>query len=47
MLVKELPNANLIEASSILELRITPERLTDEIVDFVDGCWGRRLKSAA
>jgi|SRR5215218_2674743 len=47
MLVQEMPNARLIEASSILELRITPERLTDEIVGFIGSCWGRRLKSAA
>ena len=36
MLVRELPNARLIEASSILELRLTPERLTSEIVAFVE-----------
>jgi pimeloyl-ACP methyl ester carboxylesterase len=47
MLLREMPNAKLIEASSIVELRITPGRLTDEIVQFVDGCWGRRLKRAA
>jgi pimeloyl-ACP methyl ester carboxylesterase len=40
MLVKELPDARLVEASSILELRLSPERLTGEIVDFIDGCWG-------
>ena len=28
MLVRELPDARLLEASSILELRLTPERLT-------------------
>ena len=39
MLVRELPNARLVEASSILELRLTPERLTDEIADFVHECW--------
>ena len=32
MLVRELPNARLVQASSILELRLTPERLTGEIV---------------
>jgi len=42
MLVGELPNARLIEASSILELRVSPERLTGEIVEFIDGCWGGR-----
>jgi pimeloyl-ACP methyl ester carboxylesterase len=39
MLVRELPNARLVEASSILELRLTPERLTEEIASFVDECW--------
>jgi pimeloyl-ACP methyl ester carboxylesterase len=42
MLVGELPNSQLIEASSILELRLSPERLTGEIVEFIDGCWGGR-----
>jgi pimeloyl-ACP methyl ester carboxylesterase len=39
MLVKELPNAQLVEASSILELRLSPERLTGEIVRFAAECW--------
>jgi hypothetical protein len=39
MLVRELPNARLVEASSILELRLTPERLTGEISEFVRECW--------
>ncbi|HEX2071041.1 MAG TPA: alpha/beta hydrolase [Thermoleophilaceae bacterium] len=39
MLVHELPNATIVEASSIVELRITPERLTGEIASFVDRCW--------
>jgi pimeloyl-ACP methyl ester carboxylesterase len=39
MLVRELPEARLVEASSILELRLTPERLTNEIVRFVDHCF--------
>jgi pimeloyl-ACP methyl ester carboxylesterase len=39
MLVRELPDARLVEASSILELRLTPERLTGEIVEFVEGCF--------
>jgi pimeloyl-ACP methyl ester carboxylesterase len=39
MLVRELPNARLIEASSILELRLTPERLTSEILAFVERCF--------
>lgn len=39
MLVHELPNATIVEASSIVELRTSPERLTGEIASFVDGCW--------
>jgi pimeloyl-ACP methyl ester carboxylesterase len=39
MLVRELPHARLVEASSILELRLSPERLTVEIVRFIDECW--------
>jgi hypothetical protein len=39
MLVRELPQAQLVEASSIFELRLTPERLTGEIAGFVDDCW--------
>ena len=46
MLVRELANARLIEASSILELRTAPERLTGEIVGFIDECWGGRAHSA-
>jgi pimeloyl-ACP methyl ester carboxylesterase len=41
-LADELPNARLLEASSILELRIAPERLTNEIADFIDDCWKPR-----
>jgi pimeloyl-ACP methyl ester carboxylesterase len=46
MLVRELPNARLIEASSILELRLTPERLTSEIVAFVERCFKPARTSA-
>jgi pimeloyl-ACP methyl ester carboxylesterase len=54
MLVRELPNARLLQASSVLELRLTPERLTGEIVGFVErsfkpkpGGGGRRRTGAA
>jgi pimeloyl-ACP methyl ester carboxylesterase len=40
MLADELPNARLIEANSMFELRARPSRLTTEIVGFVDDCWG-------
>jgi pimeloyl-ACP methyl ester carboxylesterase len=39
MLVREMPNARLVQASSILELRLTPERLTNEIAVFADECF--------
>jgi hypothetical protein len=39
MLVREMQNARLVQASSILELRLTPERLTAEIVRFVEECF--------
>src|SRR5215217_7713177 len=39
MLVDELPNARLLQASSMLELRLSPERLTGEIAEFLDECW--------
>ena len=40
MLAAELPNARLIDANSVLELRVSPERLTKKIAAFVDECWG-------
>jgi pimeloyl-ACP methyl ester carboxylesterase len=46
-LVEELPNATLVEAGSILELRLTPERLTAEIADFLDTCWEPRRRGAS
>ena len=39
MLADELPNGRLLEASSFVELRLTPDRLTDEIGAFLDACW--------
>jgi pimeloyl-ACP methyl ester carboxylesterase len=47
MLVRELPNARLVQASSILELRLTPERLTSEIVEFVGDCFKPARASGA
>jgi pimeloyl-ACP methyl ester carboxylesterase len=47
MLVRELPNARLIQASSILELRLTPERLTNEIVEFIERCFKPAPKTGA
>jgi pimeloyl-ACP methyl ester carboxylesterase len=42
MLSDELPNARLLEANSIVELRLAPERLTGEIAAFLDECWKPR-----
>jgi pimeloyl-ACP methyl ester carboxylesterase len=47
MLVDELPGGRLLEADSILELRIAPDRLTDEIGEFIDDCWKPRAAARA
>ncbi|HEY8581976.1 MAG TPA: alpha/beta fold hydrolase [Capillimicrobium sp.] len=47
MLVGELPNARLLRASTILELRLSPERLTGEIAEFLDECWRPRRAGGA
>jgi len=39
MLANELPNARLIDANSIIELRTRPKRLTGKIAKFVTDCW--------
>jgi hypothetical protein len=46
MLVRELRNGRLIEANSILELRLAPGRLTGEIARFLDECWRRPADAA-
>jgi pimeloyl-ACP methyl ester carboxylesterase len=46
MLADELPNSRLIEADSIIELRVSPERLTGEIAGFLDECWKPRRRAA-
>jgi pimeloyl-ACP methyl ester carboxylesterase len=55
MLVREMRHSRMVEASSILELRLKPERLTGEISRFLDECWrepvsasrSRRRRAAA
>jgi pimeloyl-ACP methyl ester carboxylesterase len=39
MLAEELPNARLIEATSILEWRLAPDRLDGELARFLDEVW--------
>ena len=52
-LADELPNGRLLEANSLIELRLTPERLTGQIAAFLDDCWkpaprtGDRPRAAA
>jgi pimeloyl-ACP methyl ester carboxylesterase len=38
-LVEELPRARLVQAASIFELRVRPERLLGEIAGFLDEAW--------
>jgi len=49
MLAKELPNGRLLEADSLVELRMHPERLTGEIAAWLDEVWspprGRAARS--
>jgi hypothetical protein len=39
MLAEEMPNARLVEAESLLEWRISPQRLDDELSDFMEEAW--------
>jgi len=47
-LAEELPNGRLVEADSLVELRLKPERLTNEIASFLDEVWTapRRARAA-
>ena len=44
MLVDELPNARLVDANSILEWRLSPERLDDELASFLDQVYAEQLR---
>ena len=39
MLAEELPNAHLVTANSILEWRVSPNRLNDELAAFLERVW--------
>jgi pimeloyl-ACP methyl ester carboxylesterase len=43
MLARELPNGRLVTASSILEMRLRPDRLFGEIDAFLEEVWGARV----
>jgi len=47
MLAKEMPNARLLQANSLVELRMQPQRLTDEIASFLDELWATPRKARA
>ncbi|HEX3174404.1 MAG TPA: alpha/beta hydrolase [Solirubrobacterales bacterium] len=42
MLIEELRGARLVEADSILEWRVAPDRLTGELALFLEEVWGPR-----
>lgn len=39
LLAEELPNARFVRATWMGELRLNPDRLTGEIVNFLEECW--------
>jgi pimeloyl-ACP methyl ester carboxylesterase len=43
-LARRLPNGRLIKANSVFELRLHPERLTDEIERFLSSSWQQEQK---
>ena len=47
MLVKEMPNARLLQANSVIELRMQPKRLTGEIAAFLDEVWAEPTAKAS
>jgi pimeloyl-ACP methyl ester carboxylesterase len=44
MIVAEMPNARLVDANSILEWRINPGRLNDELAQFLEEVWEEPLE---
>jgi pimeloyl-ACP methyl ester carboxylesterase len=47
ILAEEMPKARLLEADSLMELRLAPERLTGEIASFLDEVWATRAPRRA
>ncbi len=45
-LAEELPNGRLLQADSLVELRLKPERLTEEIATFLDEVWAPQRRPA-
>jgi len=46
-LTHQLPDAELVRATSPLELRALPGRLSGRVADFVDECWNRAEATAS
>lgn len=46
MLASEMPNARLVEANSLVELRVSPRRLTEEVAAFLDEVWNGERRAA-
>jgi len=46
-LAEELPNGRLLVANSLVELRVSPERLTEEIASFLDEVWAPKRRAPA
>ena len=46
-LARLLPGGRLMRATSMLELRMRPRRLTEEIASFLDETWGGHYRDAA
>jgi pimeloyl-ACP methyl ester carboxylesterase len=47
MLAEEMPNARLVNADSILEWRLRPDRLTEELASWLDEVWAAPEVAAA
>jgi pimeloyl-ACP methyl ester carboxylesterase len=45
MVVHEMPDARLVDANSILEWRISPNRLDGELADFLDEVWKKPTRA--
>ena len=45
-LVDEMPNARLLNANSILEWRVNPDRLNDELASFLNEVWAQQAEAA-
>jgi len=47
MLAEELPNAEFVAAESIVEWRARPDRITELVLEFLDGLWPSRRRRSA